>query len=78
MQMAEKLSPQYLTDKAGRKTAVLLTINEYTALLEDLADLATVAERVNEPTVPHAKVVAELRDDGYSSGPIASASETTA
>ena len=60
MQMAEKLNTQYLTDKAGRKTAVLLPINEYTALLEDLDDLATMAERVNESTVPHAKVVAEF------------------
>ena len=63
--LAEKLNPQYLTDATGRKTAVLLPIGEYTELLEDLDDLATVAERVNEPTVPHAKVVAELRADGY-------------
>ena len=61
--MIDKLNPQYLTDKAGRRTAVLLPIDEYTGLLEDLDDLAMVAERVNEPTVPHAKVVAELRDD---------------
>ena len=65
MQTAEKLNPQYLTDTTGRKTAVLLSISEYTGLLEDLDDLVTVAERIDEPTVPHAKVVAELRDDGY-------------
>ncbi len=58
--LAEKLNPQYLTDATGRKTAVLLTISEYNGLLEDLDDLATVAERVDEPTVPHAKVLAEL------------------
>ncbi|MBT3194341.1 MAG: hypothetical protein HN341_17485 [Verrucomicrobia bacterium] len=65
MQTAEKLHPQYVTDTAGHQTAVLLPLGEYTGLLEDLDDLATVAERVDEPTVPHAKVVAELRDDGY-------------
>ena len=65
MQTAEKLHPQYVTDTAGRQTAVLLPLGEYTGLLEDLDDLATVAERVDEPTVPHAKVVAELRKDGY-------------
>ena len=65
MQTAEKLHPQYLTDTTGRQTAVLLPLCEYTGLLEDLDDRATVAERVDEPTVPHAKVVAELREDGY-------------
>ncbi len=65
MQTAEKLHPQYVTDTAGRQTAVLLPLSEYTGLLEDLDDLATVAERVDEPTVSHAKVVAELREDGY-------------
>ena len=65
MQTAETLHPQYVTDTAGRQTAVLLPLGEYTGLLEDLDDLATVAERVDEPTVSHAKVVAELREDGY-------------
>ena len=65
MQTAEKLHPQYVTDAAGRQTAVLLPLGEYTGLLEDLDDLATAAERVDEPTVSHATVVAELREDGY-------------
>jgi hypothetical protein len=64
MQTAEKLHPQYVTDTAGHQTAVLLPLGEYTGLLEDLDDLAAVAERVDEPTVPHAKVVAELRANG--------------
>jgi hypothetical protein len=41
-----------------------LPLSEYTGLLEDLDDLAAMAERVDEPTVPHAKVVAELKEDG--------------
>jgi len=65
MQTAEKLHPQYVTDEAGHQTAVILPLGEYTELLEDLDDLATAAERVHEPTIPHAKVVAELREDGY-------------
>ena len=60
-QTAEKLHPQYVTDTAGNQTNVILPLGEYTELLEDLDDLAVVAERVNEPTVPRAKVVAELR-----------------
>ena len=65
MKTVEKLHPQYVTDTAGHQTAVILPLGEYTELLEDLDDLAAVAERVDEPAVPHAQVVAELREDGY-------------
>ena len=63
--MATTLHPQYVTDAKGRQKAVLLPIQEYRSLLEDLADLAVAAERIRETTVPHSKVVAELRADGY-------------
>ena len=65
MPTADKLHPQYVTDTTGRQTAVILPLEEYNELLEDLDDLATAAERVDEPTIPHARVVAELRKDGY-------------
>jgi len=65
MQTAEKLHPQYITDTNGHQTAVILPLSEFNALLEDLEDLAVAAERVDEPTVPHEKIVAELRADGY-------------
>ena len=65
MQTADKLHPQFVTDTAGRQTAVILPLGEYNELMEDLDDLAIAAERAHEPTVPHAKVVAELREDGY-------------
>ncbi len=65
MKTVEKLHPQYVTDSAGRQTSVILPLEEYNELLEDLNDLAVVAERVDESTVPHAKVVAELKEDGY-------------
>jgi len=58
------LHPQYVTDPEGRKTAVILPIEEYDELLEDLADMAVVAERRGEPSVPHEQVVAELKEDG--------------
>ena len=60
-----ELHPKYVTDSEGNQTAVILTIEEYNGLLEDLDDLATVAERVAEPTVPHEQVVKELKEDGY-------------
>jgi len=55
---------QYVTNQAGEKTAVILPIREFEELLEDLQDLAAVAERRTEPTVSHDEVLAELnRDD---------------
>lgn len=60
--MSEAL--QYLTDEAGKKTAVVLPIVDYEKLLEDLDDLAAIAERREEPIIPHEEFKAELRRDG--------------
>jgi hypothetical protein len=46
---------QFLTNEKGRKTAVVLAIDEYEKLLEDLDDLAVIAERREEETIPHAE-----------------------
>ena len=45
---------QNLTNEKARKTAVILAINDYEKLLEDLDDLAVIAERHGEETIPHA------------------------
>lgn len=55
---------QYLTDERGERTAVLLPISAYEKLLEDLDDLAVVAERRDEPVIPHEQFLTELRRDG--------------
>ena len=55
---------QYLTDDHGERTAVILPIGAYEKLLEDLDDLAVVAERRDEPTIPHEQFVSELKRDG--------------
>ncbi len=55
---------QYLTTEDGKKTAVVLPISEYEKLLEDLNDLAVVAERRDEPTLSHEQFKAELKRDG--------------
>ena len=60
--MSEAL--QYLTDEAGKKTAVVLQITDYEKLLEDLDDLAVIAERREEPTILHEQFKAELMRDG--------------
>ena len=55
---------QYLIDQRGERTAVVLPISDYEKLMEDLEDLAAVAERREEPTVPHAEIIEELKRDG--------------
>ena len=51
---------RYITDDRGERTAVVLPIADYEKLLEDLEDLAVVAERREEPTIPHEQFVSEL------------------
>ena len=65
MNGAAKLHPQFVTDAQGRRKAVLLPLEEYEELLEDLADLAVVVERRGEDTVPHEGLKEELRSDGF-------------
>jgi hypothetical protein len=58
------LSPQYVIDENGEATAVILPIAAFRHLLEDIEDLAAIAERREEPTIPHEEVVAQLKRDG--------------
>jgi PHD/YefM family antitoxin component YafN of YafNO toxin-antitoxin module len=55
---------QYVTNQAGEKTAVILPIDEFEELLEDLQDLAVVAERQGEPSISHEELLTELKRDG--------------
>ena len=41
---------RFLVDEKGQKKSVLIPIKEYQALVEDLADLALIAERKGDPT----------------------------
>ena len=60
--MSEAL--QYLTDKTGKKTAVVLPISDYEKLMEDLEDLAAIAERREEPIILHEEFKADLKRNG--------------
>jgi hypothetical protein len=59
----QDLALNYITNEAGEKTAVILPIAQFEELLQDLEDLATVAERRDEPTTSHADLLVELRQD---------------
>ena len=60
----KRLGIQYVTDEAGKKTAVILSIKEFQELLADINDLAAAAERREEPTTSHDELIAELKRDG--------------
>ena len=55
---------QYVTDEAGEKVAVLVPVQQFNELMEDIEDLAAVAERREEPTITHDQLVEELKRDG--------------
>ncbi|MHA1237392.1 MAG: type II toxin-antitoxin system Phd/YefM family antitoxin [Candidatus Hodarchaeales archaeon] len=44
-------SPKFIVDKNGKKVSVILTIEEYNELLEDIHDLKVVMERREEKTI---------------------------
>jgi len=65
--MTRKISEmklKYVTNETGEKTAVILPIEEFEALLEDLEDLAVIIERRDEPTLSHKEVLAKLKQKG--------------
>ncbi|MGH8557201.1 MAG: hypothetical protein ACRESZ_07005 [Methylococcales bacterium] len=56
--------PQFVTNADGEKTAVILTLADYQELMEDLEDLAAIAEQKDEPTIAWKTVKKELIADG--------------
>ncbi|MFH1927241.1 MAG: hypothetical protein ABIK79_03565 [Chloroflexota bacterium] len=59
-----KPQEQYIIDEKGQKTAVVLPIEVYEELLEDLHDLAIIAARRDEPTISFEELKKRLREDG--------------
>jgi PHD/YefM family antitoxin component YafN of YafNO toxin-antitoxin module len=55
---------QYLVDDSGQKTAVVLPVKEYEELLEDIHDLAVIAERKDESTISLNELKKRLEADG--------------
>jgi PHD/YefM family antitoxin component YafN of YafNO toxin-antitoxin module len=55
---------QFVTDAEGNKTAVILPLEEYEELLEDLHMGEVARESKDEPRRPFAELVDELRAGG--------------
>ena len=58
------LHPHFMTDALGKRVSVVIPLEEYEELLEDIADLVAIAERRDEPTVTHEDLLARLKQDG--------------
>ncbi len=61
----KEMSVQYVTDTSGARNAVILSLDTFNALIEDIQDLATVAERLDEPTISHQQLMKVLKADGF-------------
>ena len=59
----KKFQEQYIIDEKGQKTAVILPVKEYEELLQDLHDLAIIAERRDESTISHKELKKRLKKD---------------
>jgi hypothetical protein len=55
---------QFVTDTKGNKLSVILSVERYERLMEDLHDLAIVAERRNEQTINLEDMKRRLKKDG--------------
>jgi hypothetical protein len=62
--MSTPVKEQYIIDAEGNKTGIILSIEQYEQMLEDLHDLAIVAERRIEQPVSLANMQEWLKEDG--------------
>jgi hypothetical protein len=58
------LHAQFVVDDSGKRTGVILPIGEFEEIIEDMEDLAILAERREEPTLSHEEVLSRLQQDG--------------
>ncbi|HKI00744.1 MAG TPA: hypothetical protein VKK31_02070 [Thermoanaerobaculia bacterium] len=58
------LEQQFVVDRAGKRQAVIVPLKEYERLMEDLHDLAVVAERRDEESISLDEMKRRLREDG--------------
>lgn len=62
--MKRAVAVQYVTDERGRKKSVILPVETYEEMLEDIQDLVAVAERRKEKTISFDEMKKRLKKDG--------------
>lgn len=55
---------KYLTDEDGNRHSVVIPVNQYEELLEDIQDLVSIAERKTEDTISIDELKKSLKSDG--------------
>lgn len=58
------MAEQYVVDADGKRTAVIVPIEQYERLLADLHDLAVIAERREEEPISLKEMKRRLLEDG--------------
>lgn len=59
-----KAKEKFITDKKGKRTAVVIPYRKYESILEDVHDLAVIAERRNEEHLSLSDLKKNLKKDG--------------
>ncbi len=62
------MTTQFITDKDGKKIAVILPIKDYNKMIEDLEDIEDVrlfdeAHQLNEPSIPIDKAFESIESE---------------
>ncbi|NOZ64585.1 MAG: hypothetical protein GXO71_06615 [Caldiserica bacterium] len=58
------LHTEYITDEKGKKKSVIIPVEDFYELMADIEDLAIVAERRDEPVIPHQDLLKDLKKNG--------------
>lgn len=58
------MQTQFIVDETGVKKSVIIPIDEYEELIEDIHDLAIIAERKDESTISLEGLKNRLRSNG--------------
>ena len=58
------MASQFLTDDRGQKIAVVIPFADYESLMEDVADIAAVAERRDDDRISLNELKEQLTADG--------------
>jgi hypothetical protein len=58
------MDAQFIVDQTGAKIAVILSLNDYEELMEDIHDMTVIAERKGEPTITLEELKGSLKADG--------------
>jgi hypothetical protein len=61
---------QYVTDSSGKRIAVLISLEEWGEIWEDLYDVLVSESRKDEPTVSWETLKAEMVDEASPSGKV--------